>query len=138
MSRIYINLDFQTIMETNKSLKLAIILILSTGLVQPKTFDEAMDEYVKVILKIGTGICSEWKFQTLSTNAKTCTKNTAEQSVFLTKFVPKFIIYNMIHNQGKTIHQTDLGILFSKIVFSFLKKIFYFFPNFENFEKNVT
>ena len=84
-------------METNKSLKLAIILILSiAGLVQSKTFDEAKDEYVEVILKIGTGICSERKFQTLSTNAKTCTKNTAEQSVFLTKFVSKFIIYSII------------------------------------------
>ena len=119
MSRIYINLDFQTIMETNKSLKLAIILILSiAGLVQSKTFDEAMEEYVEVILKIGTGICSERKFQALSTNAKTCTKNTAEQSVFLTKFVPKFIIYNMIHNHGKTIHQTVMGFFFSKRVFS--------------------
>ena len=99
-------------METNKSLKLAIILILSTGLVQSKTFDEAKDEYVEVILKIGTGICSERKFQALSTNAKTCTKNTAEQSVFLNKFVSKFIIYNIIYNQvqSKTVHKTVLGI----------------------------
>ena len=75
------------------SIKLVIILILSIGLVQSKTFEKAMEEYVEVIKKIGTGICSSRKFQGLSTQAQSCAKNSLSQSQFLTKFASKFIIF---------------------------------------------
>ena len=80
-------------METKKSITLVLILILSIELIQSKTFEEAMDEYMVVIRKIGTGICSSRKFQTLTMHAKSCTKNSLSQSQFLAKLVFKFITY---------------------------------------------
>ena len=78
-------------MEVKKSIKLFIIFINSIGLVQSKTFEEAADEYLVVIKKIGTGICSSNKFQTLSKDAESCAKNSLSQAYFLNKFVSKFI-----------------------------------------------
>lgn len=60
-------------------MKLITILILSIGLVQSKTFEDAYVEYVALLRKIGTGICPMWKFETLAKDAKICLETLGSQ-----------------------------------------------------------
>ena len=55
-------------------IKVILILTLSCApsLVQSKSFEEAMDEFIEVISEIGTGICSGSKFEEMLNNAKEC------------------------------------------------------------------
>ena len=68
--------------KTKMSMKLLLILILSIGLVQSKTFDDAFDEFIEFYKKHGTGTCSSWKFQTLTTTSKICVKSMESQLTF--------------------------------------------------------
>ena len=62
-------------------IKIFVILALSCAppLVQCKSFEEAMDEFVEVIREIGTGICPESKFEELLDDAKECQEMKREE-----------------------------------------------------------